>query len=203
MSTQPAQVNTGACLSIGTWNINGITESNKTLRYEIINNLDCDIFGINETHLINYNKLLMQGFPWFGFNRQNIHVNARRGSGGVGFLVKETLHDTYSISLIDKSVEGVIGIQLSDKITNFCIVVICCYLPPERSSRGRTSDTVFAHLISLLYLYEEQSDILLVCGDFNGRIGSGDDCINGVDKLPQRKVIDNVRNAQGDEFINR
>ena len=39
---------------------------------------------------------------------------------------------------------------------------------------------------------------LEICGDFNARCGSADDGTSGV---PNRKVIDVVRNSQGEEFM--
>jgi len=40
----------------------------------------CDVLNIN-------------GYTckWFGYNRQEIHKNAKRGSGGVGFLIKKNI----------------------------------------------------------------------------------------------------------------
>ena len=39
---------------------------------------------------------------------------------------------------------------------------------------------------------------LVICGDFNARCGSADDETSGV---PNRKVIDVVRNSQGEGFM--
>jgi hypothetical protein len=49
--------------------------------------LDFDILGIAESHLRNNDAIYLSGYSWFGNNRKNIHVNARSGSGGVGFLI--------------------------------------------------------------------------------------------------------------------
>ena len=59
------------------------------LRKELLNHLDLDIIGIAETHLLNTQVNKIDGYSWFGNNRSNIHIRAKKGSGGVGFLVKK------------------------------------------------------------------------------------------------------------------
>ena len=49
------------------------------------------MIGIAGTHLKNCDVLNMNGYKWFGNNRQELHKNATRGSGGVGFLIKNHL----------------------------------------------------------------------------------------------------------------
>ena len=49
---------------------------------------------------------------WIGHNRKNIHINARKGSGGVGFLINNRLLMLYNIDHVDKSVDGVIKLLL-------------------------------------------------------------------------------------------
>ena len=45
-------------------------------------------------HVLNY--------IWYGHNRKNLHVNAPKGSGGVGFLVHNTVRTKgYSTDLLD------------------------------------------------------------------------------------------------------
>ena len=36
------------------------------------------------THLLNDNSLKLSGYQWYGHNRNDIHKNAKRCSGGVG-----------------------------------------------------------------------------------------------------------------------
>ena len=56
------------------WNLNGWTEANKELRTEIILSLNADIISCNETHLKDDTVLHMDGYTWFGYNRQYQHV---------------------------------------------------------------------------------------------------------------------------------
>ena len=41
----------------------------------------------------------------------------------------------------------------------------------------------------------------MLCGDFNARIGHLSDCINGLDDVSNRKVLDDGKNPQGEEFV--
>ena len=62
--------------------------------------LDLDIIGIAETHLTGSDVLKVEEYRWFGSNRQNIHVRARAGSGGVGFLIHNDLCSVFDISIV-------------------------------------------------------------------------------------------------------
>ena len=55
------------------------------LREEMINYLDVVRIGIAETHLLRDQLLEIDGYTWFGSNRKNIHIRAKKGSGGVCF----------------------------------------------------------------------------------------------------------------------
>ena len=71
-----------------------------------------------------------------------------KGSGGVGLLVKNWLYRTYNVDIIDKSFEGILGVQFHDKENDFTLVVYSVYLPPENSPRGRDASTFFSHLLT-------------------------------------------------------
>ena len=65
-----------------------------------------------ETHLINDNALEVDVYTWYGHNRGYKHVHAPKGSGGVGMLVN---NQSFTVSIIDKAVEGIMGILLVNK----------------------------------------------------------------------------------------
>ena len=52
------------------------------MRYNSVSDVNLEIIG---TYLKNVDVLKMNGYKWFGNNRQDLHNNAKRGSGGVGF----------------------------------------------------------------------------------------------------------------------
>ena len=41
--------------------------------------LDLDVIGIAESHLKKEEILLVDGYTWFGQNRESLHVNAKDG----------------------------------------------------------------------------------------------------------------------------
>lgn len=78
------------------------------LRETLIRQLDLDILGIGETHLRRDQVLGMDGFTWFGSNRKGLHKKAKKGSGGVGFLVKNDIFKAHDITVQDDSTEGIL-----------------------------------------------------------------------------------------------
>ena len=93
---------------------------------------------------------------WIGHNRKNIHINARKGSGGVEFLINNRLLKLYNIDHVDKSV-GVIKLLLRHKYNDCSIVLFGCYIPPVHSTRGRMSHEVFSYLST--HIYQDVTDM--------------------------------------------
>ena len=180
------------------------TDTNSIIREKIIQEITPDIVFICETHLIKNNSLQLADYHWFGFNRPFQHVRAKSGSGGIGFLVHNHIFNSFHISVTEKSVDGLMVLELQHKASEFKISLIGVYLPPENSIYGRNATAMFAHLISLVYSTIE-SDVTLICGDLNARIGDGLDYIESIDNVPPRTVIDKTKNNHGLsllEFLN-
>lgn len=143
----------------------------------------------------------MKDYTWFGNNRKNIHINAVKGSGGVGILIKSSVLEQYNISIVDKEYDGILCLKLVDKTTDYAFVLCACYLPPEHSIWGRDPDLYFGHLLHLLYENVE-ADGFYICGDFNSRIADKCDIIEGVDdNLPNRVSIDQGKNKHGESLL--
>ncbi|VDI52860.1 Hypothetical predicted protein, partial [Mytilus galloprovincialis] len=70
---------------------------------------------------------------------------------------------------------------------------------PERSSRGNIAQDFYDSLLSQIFLYSNDVPIFL-CGDFNGRVGSIQDFDDMMDLVPERKWVDDTRNAFGDHL---
>ena len=184
-------------MSISTLNVNGWTAHNGELRKQNISNLNSDIISVCETHLHSTDSIVFDGYKWYGFNRTGLHINAKRLSCGVGVLIKETLLQIFKVSVCDKIYEGILGVQLQNIYTDFVLQVYECYLPPE-GSPWANSTQLFGHIIAQLCLSSEV-DAIFFCGDFNARTGCLKDCIDDIDNIPQRNVIDT--NAYGKQFI--
>ena len=71
------------------------------------------------------------GYTCYLHNRNSRHRNAPKASGGIAILIKDVLFDKYKIEIIDKELDGLMGIQLTDINTEFKLVLYACYLPPE------------------------------------------------------------------------
>ena len=141
----------------------------------------------------------MHGYTWYGNNRSIRHTRARKGSGGVGILVKNDLFMVYDVKIIDKCMDGIIGICLTAKYTGHITVVFSCYLPPDNSPHAANVSDFFAHLTSAVYMHNN-TDVLIICGDFNARVGKLNETIT-CDDIPERKIIDEVVSGHGEALI--
>lgn len=124
--------------------------------------LNLDLIGVAETHLRGSDVLEIPGFTWLGRNRSSEHVNAIRGSGGVGFLVRNSLLTFFRVDILDKEHEDILWIKLTsrtDSDTVFCICV--CYLPPGNSSRQVCASDFFDKLLNGVYVYQLEGNIIV------------------------------------------
>ena len=61
-------------------NVCGWTKSNEQLRIGITNEINPDIFSLNETHLGESQIINVEGYSWKGFNRTCVHKDAPKAS---------------------------------------------------------------------------------------------------------------------------
>ena len=181
-------------------NVNGWTNANGVIRKKIIEYSNADIFCINESHLTPKTSLEGEvfGYQWIGHNRPHSHVNAKRCHGGVGMFVKKCIMHNFYTNIVDKEYDGILAVKFVNKITEYTFIVISCYLPPEYSKWGRDSTSFFNHLVMLLYSYE--SDMTIMAGDVNSRIGNLEDCID-KENIPVREILDETKNQHGIAFV--
>ena len=165
----------------------------------ILQAFDFDILGICETFLRNSKTLSLTGYQWFGNNRKTLHHNAKRGSGGVGIFVKNLILEEYLVAT-DCSMEDVIWLKLKHRVSDDKLNICICYIPPDRSSRKCDAEAFFTDLMTKVYEYQNEGDII-ICGDFNARCGDESDYIEGVDNVPPREVIDHKLNSYGQLLI--
>lgn len=154
-----------------------------------------------ETHLVGEEVISINNFTWFGFNRKHILRSAKKGSGGVGVLVKSRLLDSYSVSILESEFEGILWVQFLSlsNTENFCLCV--CYLPPSNSTRGNTGDEFFNHLKCSVCSLQD-IDTYFICGDFNARCSNLEDTSSPIPNIPKRSVTDSApANSHGKEMI--
>ena len=116
------------------WN-SDFNSDNFNLRSSCLDNFSLAIIGTAETHLKAGDVLQLDDYKWYGNNRKNIHVRARKGSGGVGFFIRDDIANSFDVSILDNTREGVLWLKLVNKIDDTVILPCVCYLPPENSSR--------------------------------------------------------------------
>ena len=142
----------------------------------------------------------MEGYTWFGNNRQSLDPRAQRGSGGVGFLIKNKIIETYDVFVIDNQFEDTIWIKIQEKENNLNYIYLCsCYLPPECSTRGNKVQEFFDNLLSNIYILYDEAP-LIICGDLNSRIGQHQDV--NIEGFPKRTALDVQTNQHGKHLLN-
>lgn len=177
-----------------------VNDDTSGLRKAIIETLNYDVISLNETFLRNNQKIEINGYTWFGNNRQTLDPKAQRGSGGVGFLVKNTIAEKNDILVIDSHFEDIIWIKIQEKENPSNHIYLCsCYLPPEGSTRGNKAHEFFDVLLSNVYLLYDEAP-LLICGDFNSRIGANEDV--KINDFPKRNPLDMQTNQHGKHLLN-
>ena len=154
-----------------------------------------DIIAISETHLKGDDTIEVDGYTRIGHNRKGTHINAWKGCGGVGVLVKTPLLQVFEMTVFDKTYDGILGLILTSKLTDFKLAMFSCYLSPESRPWGRDATGYFAHLLSQMYLIDDV-DSIIVCG-----VGELYDHIQETDNLPDRAVIDTTVNQHGTALI--
>ena len=156
---------------------------------------------MTETKLAKDKFLQVDGYEWYGQNRQNVNSNAKSPSGGVGILIKQKLLADYCVHIMDSQYEGILILKLMDKISEYNIVAGVCYLPPERSKFGWNAQGFFDHLLKVVYEVSD-CDFIILGGDLNARIGTDQDFLQDIDEISPRQLLDLVKNSHGTDFIN-
>lgn len=119
---------------------------------------------------------------------------------GGGFLVKTSVLNSFSVSVLDDSHEGILWLKLVHKTYDITILPCVCYLPPENSSRHFDVNSFYDQLLTNIYQFQNEGSIF-VCGDFNSRCGDLEDFIPGVVCIPHRHVVDYTVNKYGELLI--
>ena len=184
-------------------NVNCWSKNNCDLRKKILNEGDPDIICITETHLKNYQIIAMSGFKSYNLNRKIESTKSHKGSGGVCILIKYDLLEEYKVVNVTCIDESILGVDIECKVSSEKISIFCVYLSPENSRYGTYNEQLLNKLLIETYARVD-SDFLIICGDFNTRIGDKNDC-NLCTDVPKRVSLDHQCNAQGArllEFLN-
>ena len=143
----------------------------------------------------------MPNYTWYGSNRTSQHVNAPKGSGGIGLFLNNKLLDVFHVTILNKEVDGLLILKCTHKLYDYALAVASCYLSPENSPWGRNADEYFGNVVNFIYSSYNEIDCFILCGDFNARIGALHDYIPNIDNISIRKSIDSHVNNHGKSFI--
>ena len=86
--------------------------------------------------------------------------------------------------------------KLTNKSNAYTLLIICAYLPPENSTWGNNANEFYHYLLTITYEHCE-CDMIVLCGDFNSRIGNTIDYIKNIDDVTDRAVLDSTMNKHG------
>ena len=78
------------------------------MRARVLEYYQPDVVALAETWLRGKEGVRVKGYQWYGRNRRCVSRKAVRGSGGVGFLIKETCLRQYEVEILDDEVEDVL-----------------------------------------------------------------------------------------------
>ena len=185
---------------LGTWNVRGWSTrqcDNSQFRNHVVNNFNFDILCLCETFLRKDENIEIEGYKCYRRNRDVLHVNSRRGSGGVAILIKTEILELFEVEILNDDIQDILWLKLSKNNDSFCICI--CYLPPENSAYNDAL-YFFTKLLEQVYMYQNLGN-LYICGDFNARCGDSQDLIEGVDNVQIRQIIDDISNRNGDLLI--
>ena len=110
------------------------------------------------------------------------------------------MNDIYEINRYFVIEGSVLGIWLKCPDNSETMVIYCVYLPPEGSKYSVNNKFVLNSLTINVYSHTDVDD-MVICGDFNGRIGSKADCANFDNVASERHVHDTKSNARGDKVL--
>ena len=110
------------------------------------------------------------------------------------------MRELFYVEQVIRCNDTVLGLKLTCVKSNESLVIICVYLPPESSKYGGDNNEIFNKLTIESYFHVD-ADYVIICGDFNARIGRLDDCLLNSE-IPIRHIVDEELNSQGKRFVN-
>ena len=174
-------------LTISSWNINGLeskingVKSNKIHDPEVINTINkYDLIGLMETHAGSETDISLQGYYVFRKDRPK-HQKAWKPSGGIAVLVKESLRNACKFDPLSDS--DIIWVRVQKQITKQSsdLFLAFVYLPPSNSSYGKVHGNEILQKLEKHIEFFSCRGKVIICGDFNARIGESSDFLEKED----------------------
>ena len=183
-----AHINSENLLTITSWNINGLeckmygTKSNKLYDQELTGNLNkSDIIGLLETHADSHTDIALNGYYVFRKDRPK-NKKAWKASGGIAVFVKESLRKACKFDPISDS--DIVWVKVHKDITklNNDLYLAFVYLPPCNSTYGKANGRDILHKLEKHIEFFSCKGKVIICGDFNARVGEFVDIIEKEDE---------------------
>ncbi len=137
------------------WIVNGWTYINQILQQIVIHHFNSDILSITEIYLEKDEDIKITGYTFISHHRTIKHVKTPKIHGGVGLMVTDMMYNKFNITVIDKNLDGILGVKFVDKNTEQDFIIFTCYLTQYDSPYGRNQSDFLCHLIAQLYLHND------------------------------------------------
>ena len=175
-------------LTVSCWNINGLegkvhgSKTNKLEDIEVVNFLSkSDIFGIVETHTDQTNDIYFNDYFVFRKDRPK-HKKAWRSSGGIAVFVRKSIKQSCKFDPMSDS--DIIWVRILKDFTNlgYDLFLAFVYIPPSNSSYGKINTREIIEKVEKQVEYFSCKGKVIICGDFNARVGDKTDYLANEDE---------------------
>ena len=161
-SPPPALHTSHLQLSVGTWNVEGLTSARKQLELaSVLHAASVHIVAVQESHERVDTCIDVPRYRWFGRPRQ------QRRKGGVGFLVLESLVPEIEV-IEDATHPESMWLRVRGYRGQQDLFLGCVYMAPVVAA---TMDRHYEALVQDVAAFQRKGQVL-VMGDFNARVGS-------------------------------
>ncbi len=96
-------------------------------------------------------SIRVPNYVWYHHYRLHTNRKQPRASGGVGFLMHNSIEDLYDVDILNKDCDGIMAMSLVHKLSNCRTLVIGLYVPPENSIYGDNADVFYDNVMNMLY----------------------------------------------------
>ena len=197
-------------------NIQGLMTkyTNKLQSRELKNILSKNDFVLlTETWASEIADISVEGFHLIQLNRVEKKQNTKRNSGGLALYIRCSIYKY--CSLLETNSDDIIWVKIDGKLFNlsYDLYMCLCYIIPAGSSREALVELDVLDRISnfIIKIANETNDCynLLICGDFNSRIGAEKDYVvfdsyANIDVLPADYETDeSLSRVSQDRVVNR
>ena len=126
----------------------------------------------------------------------------RRGSGGITICIKTSLLYSHEVLGLYGDYEGILGIKLQQRFTDYTLGIMANYLSPSNYQYGRDPEGYYNNC-GVIWDNLSDCDLRVGAGDYNSRTSQVLDYLPDIDGaiVQPRTNPDKIKNSHGDCFI--